>query len=311
MTSTGPPYPPAPVAGSNAAGVAVVGVSPIGTINPFVWWSTVISQYANSPRITAMIGNLAEYLDQTRNFDQFFDLIINVDTAQGYGLDVWGRRVGVNRAINVPAAEWFGFTEALPGSLSFNNGHQLAWDPQLGFEEGGWSGFAEGSFSRHVTITNVGEQTGGAFYSGAGLTTVYELTDETYRLLIMAKAAANITNGSIPAINQILLNLFPGRGNCYVQENVQSAEWFGFEESTTGHGFNEDMRTAALLLLFSQAPSAGNFAQSFYAGTGIASMSMTYVFEFPLSAVEYGIVGMSGVLPKSTGVSVSISVPPG
>jgi hypothetical protein len=39
---------------------------------------------------------------------------------------------------------------------------------------------------------------------------LYDLTgkDDDYRTLILAKAFANVCNGSIPAINQILINLF-------------------------------------------------------------------------------------------------------
>jgi hypothetical protein len=37
--------------------------------------------------------------------------------------------------------------------------------------------------------------------------------------LILAKAASNLTNGSIPAFNSILMNLFPNRGNIYVVDN--------------------------------------------------------------------------------------------
>lgn len=223
-----------------------IGVSPIGTIEPFDVWQTIISQYANSPVLMQLILNIDGYLDQTANLDSFFDMIWNVDTAVGYGLDIWGRIVGVNRVLQVEVGDWWGFAEALPGSETFGQG---------------------------------------AFYSGAQLTENYSLSDLTYRQLILAKAAANITNGSIPAINQILLSLFPHRGNCYVTEGGKHGDWFGFAESINAQGFNQ---------------------ASFYTGDPIETMVMAYVFEFPLTPVELAIVQNSGVLPKSTGVNASV-----
>src|SRR5579871_5512746 len=98
---TGPAYPPAPGPGSNAIGSFEIGVSPVGTIPAFDYLQTIISQYANSPILTQLIANFDQYIDPTKNLDAFFDLIWNVDTAQGYGLDVWGRIVGVTRVLQV------------------------------------------------------------------------------------------------------------------------------------------------------------------------------------------------------------------
>lgn len=246
--SSGPPYPRPPAGVPNGLGQFAIGISPIGGVPPFDVWQTVISQFANSNRLTTLITNLFAYLDQTANFEMFFDYIMNVDTAAGYGLDVWGRIVGVNRVLQVNAGDWFGFAEALPGSQTF--------------------GF-------------------GSFYSGGKLTDNYALSDEAYRTLIFAKAAANITNGSIPAINRILMDLFPNRGNAYVTEGYHSSTWFGFAESTNAEGFG-------------QAP--------FYSGSSIGSMEMTYTFTFQLTPVELAIVQNSGVLPKPTGVTASVVI---
>jgi len=245
---SGPEYPPGPGPGSNAIGSFQIGISPIGTIPPFDVWKTIVSQYATSDRITRLCENIFSYLDQTQNFDEFFDLIMNLDTAEGYGLDVWGRIVGVNRVLQVASGEWFGFAEALPGSFTFGQA---------------------------------------AFYSGQPLTSNYALSDQAYRTLILAKAAANITDGSIPAINQILMALFPHRGNAYVTDGQKQGEWFGFAESINAFGFN-------------QAP--------FYSGAALSSMTMTYTFTFQLSPVDLAIVQNSGVLPKSTGVAASVVI---
>lgn len=173
----------------NGIGQFIIGVSPIGGIPPFDVLDTVISQYANSPTLLQLITSMAAYLDQTANFDAFFDLIWNVDTAQGYGLDVWGRIVGVDRILHVSTVEYFGFEEA-------------------------------GVYPRPFGQA--------PFYTGAPLTSNYALSDNAYRFLILAKAAANICDGSIPAINQILLNLFPGRGDSYVIDNADMSMVYRF-----------------------------------------------------------------------------------
>src|SRR5690348_15169237 len=80
---------------------------------------TIISQYANSATLVQLIENLNTYLDPRPLFDQFYDLVWNIDTAQGYGLDVWGRIVGVERTltINTPPT-YFGFYDSLGDSTS-------------------------------------------------------------------------------------------------------------------------------------------------------------------------------------------------
>jgi hypothetical protein len=197
---SGPPYPRYAAGaspGSNFIGGFVVGISPVGDIPPFDPWVTIIAQYANSPVITAMILAFNAAMDQTENIDSLYDLIRNVDTAVGYGLDVWGRIVGVSRALS------------LPGSVSY-----------LGFEEAdsGWTGFGQGPL-----------------YSGPGGSGFvnYLLSDSDFRTLIYAKAAGNISSGAIPAVNQILLNLFPGRGKCYVQDNLNMSLTYVFEFALT------------------------------------------------------------------------------
>lgn len=290
MTDTGPQYPPPPAEGSNAIGLFEVGVSQIGDIPHFDVWTTILSQYANSPTLTGIIQNMAEALDPTADLNAFYDNIWNIASAQGYGLDVWGRIVGVERAIHVQVTEWFGFSEAEPGSLSFDNTQVYAYTPALGFAEGrGFFPFGAGSFNLSQQWFSSGQaQGGGAFYNGSALTSIYELPDLSYRTLILAKAAFNITNGSIPAINRILMTLLPGRGNAFVQEGYHGVSYFGFVEQQNSDSF------------------AG--PGTFYAAEPIPSMTMEYVFQFPLSAVEYSIVATSGVLPKSTGVASSILI---
>lgn len=188
---SGPNYPhPNPKPGSNAIGSFVIGVSPIGTIPSFDIWTTIISQYANSPTITDMIEAFNAAMDLTEDMDAFYDTIWNITSAVGYGLDVWGRIVGVSRILQLPSdAVYFGFQES-----------------------GSWVGFNQGPF-----------------FSGQAVGTSFALSDDAYRRLILAKAAANIWNGSMPQQNQILLDLFPGRGNCYVIDNQDMTMTYRFK----------------------------------------------------------------------------------
>ena len=209
---------------------------------------TIVSQYSSSPRLIALIDSFNDCVDPQANLQAFYDDIWNIETAQGYGLDVWGRIVGVNRILKVSVGSYFGFAEATDA---------------VGFNQA-------------------------AFYSGQTLTANFELTDQAYRQLIFAKAAANITDGSIKSINKILMNLFPNRGNAYVQEGFSSpvAAHFGFKEAGDATGFN-------------QAP----FGDGLFSVP--AGMQMTYVFDFPLAPFEVSIVVNSGVLPKPAGVKAS------
>lgn len=61
--------------------------------------STIISQYANSPTITQLIAGMNAYIDPRADIDNFYNYVWNVETAQKFGLDIWGRIVGINRQI--------------------------------------------------------------------------------------------------------------------------------------------------------------------------------------------------------------------
>jgi hypothetical protein len=183
---------------------------------------TIISQYANSPVINAYIGSFNDAEDPSPLFDAFYANIWDIYSASGYGLDVWGRILGVTRVVQVAGT----------GDV-------------LAFEEEGTSAPAQ-TFGF------------GAFGDFIGGTYNYELPDNEYILLLLAKAATNICGGAIPAINAILLLLFPGRGDCYVTDGL--------------------------------------------------NMTMTYTFNFPLTAIELAIVEQSGVLPKPSGVGATVVV---
>lgn len=194
---SGPAYPRGPVSGSNAIGSFTIGVSPIGPIPTFDVWTTIVSQYANSPRLDALIESANDAFDQTQNFNSLFDLIWNIDSAEGYGLDVWGRIVGISRVLTVASQLFFGFKEQAP------------------------------------TVDNFGPGGQSPFYSSIPATSNYSMTDQAFRQIIFAKALANICDGSIRGINQILLSLFPNRGQCYVTDGEDMTMTYTFEFQLT------------------------------------------------------------------------------
>lgn len=156
---------------------------------------TILSQYANSPTLVQLIQNMNDYIDPSADIDAFYDMVWNVDTAQGFGLDTWGKIVGLEngRLLKIPSAEI-----------------------NLGFDEAGTS-----------SATPFGS---GVFYTGNTVTQSYYLGDDAFRTLILVKAMANISDGSIPSYNQLLQNLFKGRGRCYVNDlgNMQMRYTFEF-----------------------------------------------------------------------------------
>lgn len=199
---------------------------------------TICSQYANSPILLQLLQNMNGYLDPRKNLINFYNYVWNVDTAQGFGLNTWGRIVGVSRVITIPGSA---------GSFGFANSDS---PPD-------WQNFG--------SVDSPG--VGGPFFSGQVSTGGFTLNDDSYRTLILTKALANICATTAPALNQLIQNLFPGRGRAYVQDGGQTNK------------------------------SAGG-------------MRMSYVFEFPLTNIEYAILAYSGVLPHPAGVLVSITVVP-
>lgn len=175
----------------------VVSSGPPLTV-PFDFEQTVISQYFNSPTLLQLVTNMNEYIRQDVNFQAFYDFVWNVDTAQGFGLDYWGRIVDISRLLQIPNAfDLFGFenSDTPPGVLPFNQG-----------------------------VFNV---------PGGGVTQSFLLPDDSYRTLILVKALANISATTAPAINQLLRNLFPGRGAAYVLDLGNMRMQFTFEFDLT------------------------------------------------------------------------------
>ncbi|MEE8658288.1 DUF2612 domain-containing protein [Acetobacteraceae bacterium EV16G] len=143
---------------------------------------TILAQYAASPRLRMILDGFNQSIDPRNIIDQWYQRVFDLKTASGWGLDVWGRIVGIARVIPVAKTEYLGFEEA---------------DDRSG------------------TARPMND---GVFYRGTAVTSGFALTDDAYRQLILAKAAANLCSGSIADINAILMTLFGAYGDIWVEE---------------------------------------------------------------------------------------------
>lgn len=152
---------------------------------------TILSQYANSATLVQLVTNFNGYVDPAVDLDAFYDLIWNIDTAEGHGLDVWGRIVGVGRTLTITTPPtYFGYEVGTSDFAPFNNA---------------------------------------PFWAGTPVTQNFVLSDTAYRALILIKAATNIARTTSSVINRLLTQLFPGRGRCYVNSLGSMQMRFTFE----------------------------------------------------------------------------------
>nr|WP_279609357.1 DUF2612 domain-containing protein [Burkholderia anthina] len=105
--------------------------------------------------------NFGQYIDPSADIDAFYDMMWDIDSAVGRGLDIWGKIVGLEngRLLKIPST-----------------------DVNFGFTEAGTATFGEG-----------------VFYEGVPSTQTYSLTDPAFRTLILVKEMPNISDGSIPS----------------------------------------------------------------------------------------------------------------
>lgn len=199
-------------------------------------------QYAASPRIKQLISYHNEYFSASW-VDDFYNVVWDVDTAQWFGLDIWGRIVAIEngRYLQIETGTYFGFNDSLNQSWqTFNNG---------------------------------------ALYNGVTETQTYELADPAFRVLILAKAMANISDSSMPGLNRVLQNLFQGRGRCWVNDlhsmTIRYVFEFNLEPWEESVIRNDKLpRPGGVLATVLQAPAdlfgffeAGESSQTFGQGT--------------------------------------------
>ncbi|CAH0178629.1 hypothetical protein SRABI106_01049 [Rahnella aquatilis] len=158
---------------------------------------TIMAQYANSTKLRSLIDTFNLAVEPESFIDNFYDMIWNIETADTYGLNVWGKIVVVSRLLTVEANEiYLGFGEA--SSIPI-----LVDDPQ--------------PFNQ------------APFYVGKQSSSTVSLSNDAYRKLIMMKAMANITNCTIPNINRMLTYMFGSSGKCYVRNDGGMVMSYVFE----------------------------------------------------------------------------------
>ena len=153
------------------------------------WDETLLSQYVDSPTLVGLLQSFNDATDPTIDIANFYSNIWNIATAVGNGLDIWGQIVGVSRYLQINASNYFGFDESVTTPTLIT----------------GAQPFGQAPFSLGIPVT-----------------TTFALADAQYRRLILVKAAANISNLSIPSINALLQAEFSTSdginpyGNAYV-----------------------------------------------------------------------------------------------
>jgi hypothetical protein len=149
--------------------------------------ATILSQYANSPTLMAIIESFNDAVDPSEHVDSFYDMVWNIDTAAGYGLHVWGRIVNIGNVIQLKSAPTsqavFGFGEA-------NDTLRTAFNQEPFYP--------------------------GKAAPGTQSTTV---SDKVFRRMILTKALSNVSDRAIPTLNQGLMLLFPNQGNAWVSDD--------------------------------------------------------------------------------------------
>lgn len=108
--------------------------------------TTIYTQYLHSPKLRAIVDGINKLIDPRDFTLEFLEKVWTLSTANTWGLDNWGRIIGLGRNFTTPDGE------------------------------------------------------------------TYTLDDDQYRKFLYIKAAANITDCSIPSLNRLLQAVFEGRG---------------------------------------------------------------------------------------------------
>jgi hypothetical protein len=182
----------------------VIWTSSVPSNDPPLWQQTLLSQYVASPTLTALIQSFSDAISPSVDIANFYRNIWSVATAVGNGLDIWGQIVGVSRYLQIPSSTYLGYEEAFRTASSSTGAQPFNQAP---------------------------------LYNGTTATSTFALSDAQYRRLIMVKAAANISNLSIPQINSLLRAEFgtPNGSDPYGQAYVQDLGGMAFNYNLNFH----------------------------------------------------------------------------
>jgi len=147
---------------------------------------TIQSQYSASQTIIALVESSRVNILPDADIELFYKNIVDIETAQGVGLDIWGRILGIGRNLDIEETDgWFGFAEA-------------------DYEPFGY----------------------GPFWDGAIITQQTPLADDAYRVLLMWKALANIATADAASLNALLQGLFAGQEIVVRERDVMEIELY-------------------------------------------------------------------------------------
>ena len=135
---------------------------------------TVQSQYATSKRMRAVIDAFWQAINPKSDIDLLYRKLVNPRTAEGYGLDVWGRIVAIGRSYLAvdDGTPYFGF------------------DPPEGVKNERLNSFGNAPFYKQI-------------YGKV------RLADPMFRTYVFLKALINIGDSSLASLNQAVKLLFP------------------------------------------------------------------------------------------------------
>jgi len=60
----------------------------------------MLSQYANSPKYLSLVNGLKSQFDNAQTIQDWYNVVYNIRTAKGYGLDWWGKILNQTRWIS-------------------------------------------------------------------------------------------------------------------------------------------------------------------------------------------------------------------
>lgn len=146
-----------------------------------MWKDTILTQYSASTKLISIIETFNQAVSLDDFTDEFISKVWYLTTCETFGLDMWGKIVGVSRYITAPIES---------GSFGFSEADDSDPDYPTPFNDA-------------------------PFFGGVQETTNVRLEDDAYRTLIFCKAFTNISIATIPDINKFLRILFYKRGRAY------------------------------------------------------------------------------------------------
>ena len=157
---------------------------------------TIGSQWPNEPEpiILQIIDDVNQNVGPEQNIQDFYDVVFNLETAVGFGLDIWGRIVNISREIgNVAPGEYFGFYNP---AFTIPDQVYTPWN-------------------------------NAPFYNANDILDTITVNDEIFRKMILGKAYANIMPAVAPTFNRIF-DILLGPGNGVVIDNLDMTIQYNF-----------------------------------------------------------------------------------